>query len=506
MARLSIFLFSALILVASIQLSAAEEKDNLSTGDYQVLNRADVLLITSDELRDSWNDFAVWKTKTGKPTKIITTTEIDENFPGDDLQAKIRACCLQHIEKQQTEWVILGGDSRGKKGGHVPDRDTHHEEFYKYKNLPTDIYYISKGNWDANDDGIYGQFSEDLDAVDYTHPDASIGRIPVRSVEDVAAYTQKVIKYETEYPEDNFATSMIYTCAETHANPKLNSSKDSLEETWPNGKIQQFFVDKTPWDEEEDGDYDLSTENWTTMINENQAGKMHIHGHGLKDRWVLEKRSYVMADTVDELKNSSAYPVMTTVSCFTGQFDSFSDPCITESMIRKEDGGAIAIIAPSREGIPVFHEASDMKLMMTEGKMDGTTETLTLFWQHAIKDGLTLGHAFREAKQEMTTHARKTDGYHFVQCELNLLGDPTLDIRAESVSNIDATAKLKGGKLLVTGVKDCTVCVWSGDSYEIKQADSLDKLEFQVPENPESVRISASAPSRNTWSTEFVTR
>ena len=162
MARLSIFLFSALILVASIQLSAAEEKDNLSTGDYQVPNRADVLLITSDELRDSWNDFAVWKTKTGKPTKIITTTEIDENFPGDDLQAKIRACCLQHIEKQQTEWVILGGDSRGKKGGHVPDRDTHHEEFYKYKNLPTDIYYISKGNWDANDDGIYGP-------VSYTH-------------------------------------------------------------------------------------------------------------------------------------------------------------------------------------------------------------------------------------------------------------------------------------------------------------------------------------------------
>ena len=242
------------------------------------------------------------------------------------------------------------------------------------------------------------------------------------------------------------------------------------------------------------------------MINEQQAGKLHIHGHGLKDRWVLEKRSYVMADTVDALKNESAYPVITTVSCFTGQFDSFSDPCITESMLRKQNGGAIAIIAPSREGIPVFHDPSDMKLMMTEGKMDGTTETLTLFWKHSIKDGLTLGQAFRQAKQDMSTHARKTDGYHFVQCELNLLGDPTLDIRAKTVSDIDATAKLQGNKLQVTGVKDCSVCVWSGDFYEVKNAGSQNELDFKVPQNAAKLSISASAPSRNTWSYEIETR
>ena len=240
MTRNGILLVGIVSLLATTSLRATSPHDNvLKNGLSLVEGRADVLLITSEELKESWNKFAQWKTKTGKPTKIITVDEIEQHFEGDDIQAKIRQCCLQHIKKQNTEWVILGGDSHGTKGGQVPDRDTHHKEFYKYKNIPTDIYYISKGDWDANDDGIYGQFSEDLDAVDYTHPDASIGRIPVRTAEDVAAYTQKVIKYETEYPKDHFATSMIYTCAEKHANPKLISSKDAVQEAWSKDETER---------------------------------------------------------------------------------------------------------------------------------------------------------------------------------------------------------------------------------------------------------------------------
>ena len=412
------------------------EKLVAEIGQCMVKERADILLITSEELESAWQPFAGWKTKTGRPAKIVTVEDIDESFEGKDLQEKIRTCCLAHIDHQQTRWVVLGGDSRGTNKGHVPDRDTHHVDFYKYKNIPTDIYYLSKGNWDANGDGIYGRFSEDMEEVNYTHEKASIGRIPVRTPEDVAAYTEKVIDYESKYPTDEFAKRMIYTCAVEHANAKLHTSKDVVKEAW-DGQIEQFFVDKTPWDGEEDGDHELSAENWLAMMNNRGAGKLHMHGHGINPMWVLEDDSFVTKETVSELTNKAAYPVMTTVSCFTGQFDSYRDPCITESMLRKEAGGAIAIIAPAREGIPVFHERSDFQLMMTEGKMDGTTQTLALFWKHALKKQMNIGDAFRAARQDMTSDAQKNDGFHFVQCELNLLGDPSLCLLYTSPSPRD---------------------------------------------------------------------
>ncbi len=149
---------------------------------------ARVLLITDDSLADAWQPFADWKTQQGKPTKVITVAAINRQYKGEDVQQQIRACVLDHIDHHSTKWVVLGGDSGPAGKGLVPDRDTKHPQF-RYADIPTDLYYISAKNWDANDDGVYGNWSDDRDAVAYAHGGACIGRIPVRTVEDVKAYT-----------------------------------------------------------------------------------------------------------------------------------------------------------------------------------------------------------------------------------------------------------------------------------------------------------------------------
>ena len=93
-----------------------------------------------------------------------------------------------------------------------------------------------------------------------------------------------------------------------------------------------------------------------------------MHGHGLLQLWALEGHTKFDKSTVDKLTNFQAYPIITTVSCFTGQFDSAKGPSITESMLRKDKGGAIAIIAPAREGVPIFANRADFQKMITEGK------------------------------------------------------------------------------------------------------------------------------------------
>lgn len=54
----------------------------------------DVLLITSDELAESWKPFAEWKMQQGKVTEVVSLTSIEENYEGKDVQEKNVCVCV----------------------------------------------------------------------------------------------------------------------------------------------------------------------------------------------------------------------------------------------------------------------------------------------------------------------------------------------------------------------------------------------------------------------------
>ncbi|MGJ8657931.1 MAG: C25 family cysteine peptidase [Akkermansiaceae bacterium] len=395
----------------------------------------DVLLVTSPELADSWKPFAEWKQKLGKSVKIISTDEISKQYKGLDIQEKIRLCVRDHIESHGSQWIILGGDSLPGGKGIVPDRDTQHNNMWgKENDIPTDIYYISPTNWDADGDGVYGEFIDDKAAI--TYPDGSIGlgRIPVRTAADITAYTAKIISYESTTPETNYVNTITYTCAVPGAYAKVRRSwDDHVSKVMQGGTLNRYFLDSTPWDKDQPGDYPLSPANIVDLINTEKSGKFHIHGHGLLHGWVLEKHQMFTKNDVAKLTNKDAYPIITTVSCFTGHYDAAKDPSISESMLRAPDAGAIAIVAPCREGKPHFlNPKADFPLMVKEGKMDGTTTTMTLFWEKGIGNKLTTGQALMQAKADLSEKAKQSANFHMCLSELNLLGDPTILVQPES--------------------------------------------------------------------------
>ncbi len=396
---------------------------------------ATVLLITSPELVEAWKPFATWKKKLGKPVRILSTKQIEDRYEAIDLQEKIRRCVRNHTDHLGTRWIILGGDSEPNGKGIVPDRDTIHQTRWGIsEHIPTDVYYLSKKGWDADGDGIFGEWEDDRDAIDYPDGDVGLGRIPVRTAADVKAYTEKVIAYESQYPEKDFATSMTYTCTESQAYPKVRASWDRyVSKVLKGGTMHRFFADKTPWDKKSPGDYPLNSENWIKLFNDKISGKLHFHGHGIFTAWVLEEGELLSKKHLAQLTNENAYPIITTVSCFTGQFDAGKDPSIAESLLRQPKAGAIAVVAPVREGKPHFHDPKrDVPLMMQKGKLDGTTRTMTQFWEHGIGQKVSAGAAIMLVKAGMAEDARKSASFHLCLCELNLLGDPTLSLRGSN--------------------------------------------------------------------------
>ncbi|MCG8585415.1 MAG: C25 family cysteine peptidase, partial [Pirellulales bacterium] len=389
---------------------------------------------------------------------------------------------------------------------HVPDRDTPHVVYgrMRYPKIPSDVYYLSRKDWDANDDGVYGKWDDDRKEIEYTHPKASIGRIPVRTPADVKAYTEKVIGYESKYPTKSFARKMVYTCPVPHAYPKLGTSQKEVAAVWNEEKVEPFFANHK--------DKKLTPENWKSLLNDRGAGKLHMHGHGHLPVWVLDRHKTVDSRAVGDLKNVNAYPVITTVSCFTGHFDAKQDPSITESMIRKDAGGAIAIIAPARHGIPIFANPRDMAKMAT-GTMDGTTMLLTDFWKAGLKDNLTIGEAVAAAKQKMSKAASEHSGYHFVLCELNLLGDPSLDIRSADPVNLKVKApkSIPTGTSVVnvaTGKPGMTVCLWKGDeAYATAVTDKDGTANLTVaPTSAGKMLLTVTGPNANTYTGQIAVK
>jgi len=474
-----LYLFASLVLGTTLPASAAVEYAECK------MEGKGVLLITDASLAEAWTPFAEWKTQLGKPTKILTVQEIAKAYKGKDIQEKMRQCVQDHADNKGVKWVILGGDS-SPGGGLVPDRDSKHVVYgrMKYADIPSDSYFISSKSWDANGDGVYGEWANDKDAIAYTHKGAVIGRIPMRTKEDVAAYTEKVIGYEKAYPVADYAEKMMYTCTVGASCPKLLTSWANVKPHW-SGTVGHYFAHKTPWDKEKAGDHALSPANWVSMINNKTASKLHMHGHGFLPLWALEDHQNVTAETVNQLSNKDAYLCMTTVSCFTGQFDGAKDPSITESMLRQPEAGAVMVIAPAREGVPIFHNPrEDFKKMVSEGKMDGTTTLMTSFWKHGLSQPITAGEAFHLAKLDMVPDAQKTSGYHWCLSELNFMGDPTLDLRATSPVTPKVEWKVKERTIDVRSTAGAgkNLTVWQkGNTYLRAQTDAKGSAKLVLP-------------------------
>lgn len=452
---------------------------------------ATVLLITSPELAEAWKPFAAWKKRLGKPVRILSTKQIAERYEAPDLQEKIRRCIRNHTDHLGTRWIILGGDSQKNGKGVVPDRDTvHHTKFGDYDDIPTDIYYLSKKDWDSDNDGIYGEWDDDRESIDYPDGDVGLGRIPVRTVEDVKAYTDKIIAYESRYPESNFATSMAYTCPVPSAVSELQASwHEHLSKVLDGGSVQEFFSG-------ENGGNPLTPANWVNLLNGRKTGKIHMHGQGLHHGWILEDNGMVTTDQIAQLRNENAYPIITTVSCFTGEFDRGKDPCIAESMIRQPKAGAVVVVAPVREGRP-----------------DGTTRSMTQFWKQGLGKKVSAGAAMMLVKADLAAEARKSAYHHLCACELNLLGDPTLSLRgtAPRTPKVAGPRELPAGNLSLVIESDAPHSIISlldnFGLYAVQVSDESGNVVFPLNVVKDStITITVSGPGYNAVTLEIPVR
>ncbi len=344
-AALWLAMFSALIVSAPARAPA-----DVATPDpfLSASGPHPFLIIAPDEFIAALEPLVAHKNSTGMPTLAVSIARLTSYFPGADDPEKIKRGIQYAHEHLDTQYVMLVGDAHW-----FPVRFVFFKKFSRsYPNhpgepnlpvdgvyAPSDFYYanlyhhrIVRGasvnvqpgpfdDWDADRDGHYNEADwgtsprsnwnePNPDKVD-GYPDVAVARASAHTVADVTTYVNKIIRYETERPQNllfTFVADGIYPSAPRRvdpivANSHLNYPSAFLQINKPDGSASaRWTVNASPAD---------------VASKVNSSVWVGYLGHGSVRSW---DGPGFGRDLVSLTSNNDALPVVFTDGCGTGRF------------------------------------------------------------------------------------------------------------------------------------------------------------------------------------------
>jgi len=373
------------------------------------------LIITHPNFYNQSKNLSDWKYKTGWLTKLVNITDIGSS--AEELR--------DYIQYAYNNWnpapyyMLLIGDDE-----YVPTN---------YINIhPYDGSYIASDLWYVTVNG-----------TDY-YPDIFYGRISVDTVEQAEIVIQKILKYEQNPPskssfynnmvvaayfqddeqngyetrrfvrtseeirdyllDQNYEVERIYV-TESYINPThYNNGYFGNGEPLPEELLRPTFA----WD----GDAD-------DIINAIEDGIFILNhrDHGSEDGW---GDPYFDSSHIEGLTNGELLPVVFSINCLTGEFDGYE--CFSETFLRKEDGGAVAVFGATRVSYSGYND------FLARGFYDAQWPD----FDQEIGEDLnlySLGEIMNYGKFYMANTWGNDWGYEELTFELfHIFGDPTMHI------------------------------------------------------------------------------
>jgi len=361
-------------------------------------------VITSTELESACQPLIFWKRCKGLEAFAVTVEWITDHYPGRDTAERVRNY-LRVAYAAGTRWVLIGGDT-----DIVPVRiawamDCEARHYADENDLGADLYYADlDGTWDQDGDGIFGEVEDNVDLW----PELIVGRVAVANVQDVEAFTAKLLAYE-QHPVPSAATSALFLAEVLWENPYTDSSigKDAIDEQF----VPPTFDPITKLYQSQGTETAAATiEAINLGINLlNHAGHAWYNGVGLGNEGFDSA-------VIHQLTNAPTPFVMFSVGCWSAAFDY---PSFAEKIVNAPNGGAVAYAGNFRygwgsPGNPGF----------------GFSDVFdSAFYQQIFNHQL--GHAglvLAAAKAWFAPLSGGENLYRWHQYQLNLIGDPEMMI------------------------------------------------------------------------------
>lgn len=325
--------------------------ENYST-DYDVgsTDKFEYVIITSPDFSQAFEALAAIKERCGMRSRIVDTAWIAGNFPGNDLQEKIRAFITFAYDEWSAEYILLGGDEEI-----IPHRGLYAKVGTTIDvNIASDLYYAClDGTWNTDGDSYYGEPGEE-DLL----PEVTLGRLPVDSEEEIANCIEKIERYTSSPIVDQCETALMVgelLWSENGVNTWGGDYKDEIlfgSSNWgfSTAGIPPGFESSTLYDR------DLGTWSATQLLQLLSAGVHLVNhaGHANLYKVMRLEPQHVAALSNDGI--TASYFICWSHGCYAASFDNRdpsgtvqSEDCIAEELLTGQ-AGAISFIGHSRLG------------------------------------------------------------------------------------------------------------------------------------------------------------
>jgi len=351
---------------------------------HSTRNRADYVLIAGEGLEDAARELADYRSQSGFRPMLVRLQDIYDEF------------------------------SRGIVDPFAV-RDFIHFAVSSWETAPRDVVLIGDSSFDFKDHLGYGGnllispmvstpdglFPSDNLLADFLGddgvPDVSLGRIPVRTAEELYTYIEKLRDFENSSAPWKQRTVWVADAADS-GGEFIGDSEQLIGLIPDDFLVQRIYVDVLG---ENDARNDL-----LNSISEG-GGLIHFLGHANLQQ-MGSGSGLLKVDDVPGLDNSNRQPVLTAMTCAMGRFDRVYFDTLGESLLLAPDGGITALLAPAGLSFNV----------------DGVrlSEDLT----PSILRGTPLGEAIRHSLEKYLEDA--PEALAEVPYLTTLLGDPAMRI------------------------------------------------------------------------------
>jgi hypothetical protein len=439
---------------SKITISVQHKKGSGTFNDNEVFN---FLIVTEPSFADELVPLMIHKEDRGVSTKIVNYNEINLGiyFPneGRDKLEEIKYFIKNAYEKWGTRNVLIVGEEE------IPGRrvyisilneedpeDSDNELFL------SDLYfadlYDGKGNfssWDTNGNNIYGEINQELgnDIMDL-YPDVRLGRFVCTDEEQVTTVVNKIINYEnTEAWTQNWFNNVTLIGGDTV--PEHYGDESGIDEgEFVNQaviEIMNGFIPNKIW--ATNGKLGSINPTGVDQINSainNGCGFIDWSGHGSPQVWTTfphnGKRqslpspfgAYTKAD-INDLKSSEKLPIVMCGGCSLGKYEKDKN-CFAWSYLANPNGGGIASFGASALGY----------IYLGQWATFGLIEGLMLrFYEAYYDNAFTLGEIWSDAYNDYLNDIIFDPEINFGEVdyktltEMHMFGDPTLQLRSDSL-------------------------------------------------------------------------
>ena len=311
----------------------------------------DYVIVTADSLKDAFTPLARLKRLKGLRVKVESIENILE-MPCEYTrpQEKLKYYLYKLYQNNGLKWCMLGGDERIIPVQHcyiaLKGVDP------GYYNIPVDRYYACYEKdfcWNANGNDVYGEVKNDTnklvkdDEIDFTN-EIHLSRLPIHKKEHIEGWLSKLLIYTLNPPKD-IDVSKVFLFGN-----KVKIASDSYDYM---NEIRSALVEKNIF-------CDMLFNVFSNIAGEdsisacgvyNQLNKgynfVNAYLHGDVKRYKTSEESDYTREMAASQTNT--FPsVIAALACDTNEFDSSTEPCLSETFLRNPNGGAVAYFGWSR--------------------------------------------------------------------------------------------------------------------------------------------------------------